>query len=107
MTFSSPFGYLVVNTTYGVCFYIFGEVIESRDRASATSLQLEVHADIIQLFHYNMGGARSAEVLGGSDRSRQSIKWAKGTGTLRELERTLCAWSGVRPRSTKAVAPNS
>jgi hypothetical protein len=74
--------------------------------ASATGLQLEFHADTAVLG--SIKKARSMEVLGeGSDRSRQSIKRVKSTRTLRELERAPCTRSGLRPRSNKAVAPNS
>jgi hypothetical protein len=48
------------------------------------------------------------EVLGeGSDRSRQSIKRVKSAKTLGKLEKAPCTWSGLRPRSIKAVAPNN
>jgi len=57
----------------------------SLTRTSATGL----HADTTVLgSHRNIKKARSMGVLGeGSDRSRQSIKRAKSTRTLRELER--------------------
>jgi len=107
MTFPSPSGNLITNTTYSR-LQLFGFLVRRLNRASATGLQLGIYADTAVLgSHYNIK-ARSLEVLGeGSDRSRQLVRGVESTRALRELERAPCTWSGLWPRSAKAVAPNS